>query len=265
MRNVQYTSSPKASPWRKVSIGSWKPKGDSSIYAFEDFCVNDALDWCEQNKISFNTFIIKAFAKTISKQNKINSVVRFGKIHQRKHVRIFYHILPSLKTDDLSGILFHEPQHESVDIIEEQFRKEISTIRKGEDAYTKSKKTFKYIPGFLSRATLNLLSFVMYTLNIRPFFIPSEKDPFGSVMITHIGTLRLSKACTPIAPYTRIPMVIAVGKATEKPWVIDDEIVPRKVVTIGFTFDHRIMDGIHFASFIQELSTYFNHPNELQS
>lgn len=264
MSHLNYTRRVKSSPWRKVSIGSWKPTGDSSIHAFEEFNVEPALNWCIEKNVSFNAFILKIVGKTIAEKDTINRVIRFGRVYQRADIRVFYHVLPSKNTDDLSGALIDAPHVKHISDIERDLRQQIKEIRKGNDPMKSSKKTFALFPGILARPILNALSFVMYSLNLKPFFIPAPKDPFGSVMVTHIGSFGLTKACTPIAPYTRIPMVIAVGKIEKRVVSENDEIVQREMTTLGFTFDHRIMEGIQFSEFIKVLRHYFSHPHELE-
>lgn len=264
MGHIRYSGKESMSPWRKVSIGSWKPTGDSSIHAFEEFDVEPALKWCESNGVGINAFWIKAVAKTIEKEKRVNSVIRFGRMYHRANIRIFYHILPSLKRDDLSGALLDEAESRTVKEVEEDLNNQIQLIKAQKDDFTRSKRTFRRLHPIFSRPLLNLLSFTMYGLNIYPPMAPSQRDPFGSIMITNIGSLRLTKACTPIAPYTRIPMVIALGKVEKRPIVHDDSVHITSMMSVGFTFDHRILDGIHFSRFIQVLRAYIENPESIE-
>ena len=248
------------SPWRKISIGSWKPKGDSSIYAFEDFNVDKALDFCKQQSISFSSFVVKALSSTINQNDRINSIIRFGNIYQREKNTIFVHTLTNEIVDDLSGVLIEEAFNKQLNQVDIELKEEIRQVKEGKEKHIKSKKSFKKIPAILSRRALNFLSFLMYSLNIHIKQLPSIKDPFGSIMLTNIGSLNLQRAFCPIAPYTRIPMVVSLGKIELKPIILKDKIVKSNMVTFGFTFDHRIMDGIHFSKFVQTFQDFFLNP-----
>lgn len=261
MKNINYISKIKLTPWRKISIGSWKPKGDSSIYVFEDFIVDDVLIFCEKYNISLNSFIIKALSLTIDKHKRINSTIRFGNIYEREANSIFVHVLPEQNDDDLTGIIINEAYKKNILDIDLEFKEKVNGVKKGNDRFMKSKKSFRYIPGFFSKYLMDFLSFIMYSLNIYNSYFPSVKDPFGSIMLTNLGILDVEKALCPIAPYTRIPMVVSVGKISLRPIIIDEEVDKAKVSTFGFTFDHRIMDGIHFSKFIKTLRSYFKSPD----
>lgn len=260
MKHIKYRSKLKLSPWRKISIGSWKPKGDSSIYAFEDFNVDKVLEFCKQQSISFSSFVIKALSSTINQNNRINSIIRFGNMYQREKNTIFVHTLNNEIVDDLSGVLIEEAFSKEIKQVDIQLKEEIKKVKQGDEKHKASKKSFKKIPVILSKYTLNFLSFLMYALNIHFKQLPSIKDPFGSVMLTNIGSLNLQKAFCPIAPYTKIPMVVSLGRIELKPIVLNDEIIKSKMATFGFTFDHRIMDGIHFSKFIETFQSFFFNP-----
>ncbi|WP_405562359.1 2-oxo acid dehydrogenase subunit E2 [Polaribacter sp. Asnod6-C07] len=260
MKHIKYKSKLKLSPWRKISLGSWKPKGDSSTYVFEDFNVDKVLVFCKQQSISFNSFVIKALSSTINKNNRINSIVRFGNIYQREKNTIFIHTLTNRTKDDLSGVLIEEAFSKEIKEVDIEFKSEIKKVKKGEEKHISSKRNFKIIPAILSKYTLDFLSFLMYSLNIHINLFPSPKDPFGSVMLTNIGSLNLQKAFCPIAPYTRIPMVVSLGRIELKPTILNNEIVKSNISTFGFTFDHRIMDGIHFSKFIETFQSFFSNP-----
>jgi pyruvate/2-oxoglutarate dehydrogenase complex dihydrolipoamide acyltransferase (E2) component len=260
MKHIKYKSKLKLSPWRKISLGSWKPKGDSSIYAFEDFNVDKVLDFCKQQSISFSSFVIKALSSTINQNNRINSIIRFGNIYQREKNTIFVHTLTNKNEDNLSGVLIEEAFNKDINEVDVEFKKEIKKVKQGEEKHKASKKSFKKIPAIFSKYVLNFLSFLLYAANIHLKIFPSPKDPFGSVMLTNIGSLNLQKAFCPIAPYTRIPMVVSVGRIELKPVVLNDEITKSNITTFGFTFDHRIMDGIHFSKFIETFQSFFFNP-----
>lgn len=260
MKNIVYKSKSKLTPWRKISLGSWKPKGDSSIYAIEEIEVTSAIEFCKEKNISLHCFVIKALSITLEKHPQINSVIRFGKIFRRKEISVFSHALPNIEYDDLSGVKIKEGHIKNIENINKEFHSELKKVQNGTDLYVKPKKGFKFVPALCSKIVLDFLSYIMYSLNIHFNFFPSLKDPFGSIMLTNIGSLGISKALCPIAPYTRIPMVVSMGCIELKPWIKNDNIIKAKIISFGFTFDHRIMDGVHYGLFSKTFKRFFTNP-----
>jgi len=265
MKNIEYRAQKKLTPWRKVSLASWKPKGDSSTYGLEDIVMEDAKAYCKEKKINLNSFIIKALSKTLEKQPKINSTVRFWKVRERKDISIFFHTAKDAATDDLSGIVIKDGHKKTIPDVNQEFIDKIKVYKSGNRSHDHSKEIVGKLPGFISRPLMNLFSFIVYTLNLNIGLFRSPQNAFGSIMLTAVGSLGISKAICPIAPYTRVPMVVSFGKIEKRPAVVNDKLAIREQCTFGFTFDHRIMDGIHFADFLNCFRTFLTQPKTLEN
>ncbi len=69
---------------------------------------------------------------------------------------------------------------------------------------------------------------------------------------------------TPIINYPEVA-ILALGAIKEKPRVVDGDIVPRKVLTLSLSFDHRIVDGAVGARFTNKVKEYLMNPNSSYS
>ncbi|WP_248964196.1 dihydrolipoamide acetyltransferase family protein [Sphaerisporangium perillae] len=63
----------------------------------------------------------------------------------------------------------------------------------------------------------------------------------GTITITNVGVFGVD-AGTPILNPGEAA-ILAFGQVRDLPWVVDGQIVPRKVTTLALSFDHRIVDG----------------------
>jgi pyruvate dehydrogenase E2 component (dihydrolipoamide acetyltransferase) len=57
--------------------------------------------------------------------------------------------------------------------------------------------------------------------------------------------------------------IIGFGKVMVKPWVVDGAIVPRSVMTITLSADHRVSDGHAGALFLAEIGKRLQEPDKL--
>ena len=57
--------------------------------------------------------------------------------------------------------------------------------------------------------------------------------------------------------------ILGLGRAIEKPVVVDGEIVVRSMMHLSVTFDHRALDGVPVAEFIRTLKAGLESPGEL--
>jgi pyruvate dehydrogenase E2 component (dihydrolipoamide acetyltransferase) len=208
----------------------------------------------------------KAMGGVYRKMPDANAILRFGRIYLRERVGVFFQavIEDSVTGEyDLSGLTIHDPERKSLVEIVDEFETRVEKVRTGKDReLEQSRSIFKRLPILLLRPVLDFMGFVSFGLNfdLRRFGIP--KDPFGSLMITNIGTLGIDEAYVPLVPYSRVPLLIAMGAVQEVPVVKDGAIVVGKVMRLNVTFDHRVLDGAHAAIMARTLQDYFSNPFE---
>ncbi len=80
----------------------------------------------------------------------------------------------------------------------------------------------------------------------------------GTMTITNIGALGLDTG-TPIINPGEVA-IVAFGTVKQKPWVVDGEVVPRWITTLGGSFDHRVVDGELSARFIADVASILEEP-----
>ena len=85
------------------------------------------------------------------------------------------------------------------------------------------------MPYFLLRPFLRLLSFLCYTLNLDLRGLGIASDPFGSLMITNIGSLGLDTAYAPLVPFSRVPILFAIGEAKDQVLVENGQVIVGKI------------------------------------
>ena len=80
----------------------------------------------------------------------------------------------------------------------------------------------------------------------------------GTFTITNVGSLGVDTG-TPIINPGEVG-ILAFGSIRKKPWVVEDEIVPRWVTTVGGSFDHRLVDGDLAARFVSDVASVLEDP-----
>ena len=83
----------------------------------------------------------------------------------------------------------------------------------------------------------------------------------GTFTVTNIGVLGGTGAI-PIINYPEVA-ILAVARGREEPVVRDGQIVPRLLLPISLTFDHRIADGADGARFATDIVRRLEHPDQL--
>ncbi|WP_460887399.1 dihydrolipoamide acetyltransferase family protein [Promicromonospora xylanilytica] len=54
--------------------------------------------------------------------------------------------------------------------------------------------------------------------------------------------------------------ILGLGRIIDRPWVVDGQLVPRKIAQLSFVFDHRVCDGATAAGFVRSVADAVEHP-----
>lgn len=80
----------------------------------------------------------------------------------------------------------------------------------------------------------------------------------GTLSITNIGVFGID-AGTPILNPGEAA-IVALGAVRKAPWVVDDEIAVRQVMSLSLSFDHRLVDGEQGSRFLADLGAILSDP-----
>jgi 2-oxoisovalerate dehydrogenase E2 component (dihydrolipoyl transacylase) len=80
----------------------------------------------------------------------------------------------------------------------------------------------------------------------------------GTLTVTNIGALGIDTG-TPIINPGEVA-IVAFGTITPTPWVLDGEVSPRWITTLGGSFDHRVVDGDLSARFMADVAAILEEP-----
>ena len=273
--SLEITKIKGGSLFRKIAMGSWRTAGDPSVYGLVEIDVTNALKFLAteqsktQSKLTVAHLVGKVIALVMHERPEINGLIRFSRIYQRKHVDLFYQVnIPGDPSDPvgkamLSGELVRKAEQLSVVQIAEELDRKANIIRSGgKGELTSSLQTLKFVPWPLMRWALGISSILTYDLQLNLRWLGVPADPFGSVMITNVGSLGIDLAWAPLVPYTRVPLLLTVGAVQDRPWVVDGRVEVRPIMRIGVTFDHRFMDGIHASAMSRLFQQCFAEPEK---
>jgi pyruvate/2-oxoglutarate dehydrogenase complex dihydrolipoamide acyltransferase (E2) component len=269
-RNVRLRSALPLSGWRKISLGSWRPVGDSSVHGMLEMDAEPALRYTDAwarstgERVTLTHFGVRACGELLRRHPEANTLVRFGRIYPRIGCDVFVHSAADQDGRDLSGVVVRDADQKSIGAIAAEVNPRVAAIKDQTDrTFRRVKDTMRRLPGLLSRAVLNLIGFVLYSLNLWSPILGAPRDSFGSMMLSNIGSLGMKMAFVPIAPYTRIPMVMALGAVHDRAVVRGNQVVPGRVICACWTFDHRIIDGVQAARMARTLESIFADPEAM--
>lgn len=87
---------------------------------------------------------------------------------------------------------------------------------------------------------------------------PPEDMLNGTITITNVGVFGADTGTPIINPGEAA--ILAFGAIKDMPWVVDGEIVPRKVCQLSLSFDHRLVDGQQGSQYIADVGALLANP-----
>ena len=278
MPNLDLVPKRDVSNFRKIAIGTWTDAYDPSVYGTLTLRMDEAVRYIDAfraatgKRLTVSHMLAKAAATALAAVPDANAVLRFNRVYLRRVVGVFFQVAMTDEGDDktdLSGCTLYGVDKMSLSAILDEFERKVEIVRARKDpALEKTRNTFQAVPYLLLNVFLRLLSFLTLKLNLDLRWAGVPQDPFGSIMITNIGSLGLDQAFVPLVPYSGVPILVAAGAVTYEAVVEAPEgggaprIVPARTMKLCATFDHRFIDGVHAAKLARLIKRSMEAPFE---
>ena len=269
MPNIHLRKFQKPSMWRKMSLANWRKPSDPQVYGRLEVDMSRAMDYAKSEsertaaKITPTHLIVRAVALALNRFPRNNVVIRWGRIYERRDVDVFCQVAIPGEKPDLSGVIIRNADRKDPAQLADELKQKAHAVRtETDEEFVRTRKSLDRIPQFLYRTVLGFLGFLQYTLNFSLSFLGIPRDPFGSAMVTSIGSLGINEGWAPLVPMSRCPFIVAVGKIEDRAVVVDGQVVIRPICVLSATFDHRIMDGLAGGALARFVTAYLANPEE---
>jgi pyruvate dehydrogenase E2 component (dihydrolipoamide acetyltransferase) len=270
MPNVELEPEHELSTFRRIALGTWRTAYDPSVYGSLTLRMDAALAYIEEFRartgkhLTITHLMARAAAAVFTQVPDANVLLRRGRIYRRRRIGVFFQVAmedPRTGKIDLSGATIHDPERKSLVEICDELDARFAEVRSNRDgALSRVRRMFERLPLRAIPAVLELTSFASYTLNLDLGWAGVPRDAFGSVMITNVGALGLEEAYVPLVPYSRVPLLLALGAIGETPVVRNGRVAIEHTMKLCATFDHRVLDGAHAAAMAKILRAWIEEP-----
>lgn len=268
--NLELDPISELSAFRRLALGTWRTAYDPSVYGSLTLRMDPALAYIEAFRaatgkhLTVTHLMARAAAAVYEQVPDANVVLRRGRLYQRRRIGVFFQVAmvdPRTGKIDLSGATIHDPERKSLAEICDELDARFAEVRADRGgALARARRRFERLPLRVIPAVLELTAFASYTLNLDLRWAGVPRDAFGSVMITNIGALGIEEAYVPLVPYSRVPLLLALGAIRETPIARDGNVCVERTMKLCATFDHRVLDGAHAAAMARTLRAWIEDP-----
>lgn len=254
-----------ASTWRKLASATWGRPRDPQIYGDVEVDATAALAFIEDVRaatgvrITVTHLVGKAIAHTFAAHPDLNTRLWRGRFVPRESVDIFF--VAAVSGGDLSGVKVRDADAKSVVEIARELEERVQRLRGGDDPQLgATKRLFDALPSRALSPAFRLATWLTMDRDVDLARFGLPREAFGTAMVTSVGMFGIQHAYAPLSPYYRIGFLALVSEVTTKPVVVDGEVVPRPVLNIAATLDHRYLDGSQAGRLARTMRAYLEEP-----
>ena len=88
--------------------------------------------------------------------------------------------------------------------------------------------------------------------------MPAERLRGSTFTLNNYGSLGVDGSAA-IINHPEVA-ILGIGRMIERPWVVDGQIVARRMTQLSLVFDHRVCDGGYAAGFLRRVAELIEHP-----
>ncbi len=243
----------------------WSAPNDPQIYGAIDIDATRLLEYVAEarahgDRLTVTHLVGRALALAIAAVPEVNVRLVAGYALPRRTIDIFF-ITAVEGGEDLSGVKIERTDEKSAREVAQELRVRATAQKEGRDPdLAKTKRVMQLLPRRLLRKALRASVFIAADLDRSIRALGLAKSPFGSAMVSSVGSFGLPMGFVPIAWMYRVPVLVLVGEVTQKPAVVDGALAVRPMLPICATIDHRYVDGWHVSKLLEVFRTYLADP-----
>lgn len=263
------------SVWRKIAMASWRPRRDPAISATMDVDAGELLAYIDRVRSVTGVHLTpahlvgRAGAKVFEALPGLNGRVVFGQFLPSPSIDCFFVV--SLRTDptsgaeaastDLSGSVVRDVDQKTPWVIAQELADHAALIRADQDPqFKQTKQMVKWLPPMALRGVTDAIGFITESLQLPIPLLGLDARPYGSFLVSNVGTYGLDTAFAPVPPFCHVPAGMIVGAITEKVVARDGVPTVRPILPLAIGLDHRFVDGYQAATMAKIFREYLADP-----
>ncbi|MBX3162061.1 MAG: 2-oxo acid dehydrogenase subunit E2 [Deltaproteobacteria bacterium] len=245
-------------------------RNESAVYFEQHIDLSRTLVWIETQKaragdvtsrITLFHLILHSLASVLHERERLNRFTVGRRTYQRNDVFLSFAAKKKMSDDaPLATIKRRFARDEKLDDLARELSGEITEARADKpSAMDKELKILLAFPGFLLGWMIALLR-GLYAWGLAPRKLIDTDPLYTSAFVANLGSIKIDAAYHHLYEHGNCPLFVTIGQVAQVPVVDGDQIVARPHLTIRYTFDERVEDGLYCARSLQLLSQRIADP-----
>ncbi len=253
------------SGWRKIAGAMWSEPDDPQIYGALEVDATNILAFLERaraagHRLTVTHLVGRALAHALHEVPDLNVRLLGGEAVPRDGVDVFFITMVG-GGRDLSGVKVKRTDEKTAYEVAVELGGRARTLKRGEDpGFASTKKLMDSLPMPVLRRALQLGAWITGDHATSVPQLKLEESPFGSAIVSSLGSIGLPIGFIPLAWMYKVPIIIVAGEIADKPVAIAGKVEVRPMLPLTATIDHRYADGWHIGQMVKPFRAYLDDP-----
>lgn len=256
------------SGWRKVASTIYRRPGDSKIFGSVEMDITELEEYIAQKrktgiKATLTHIFILATARALrSEVPELNTYIHRGNVKLRESVDVMVSVL--LKESQMGSVLIKDADKLTLSELIKVMNEEVKQARQGQENKTmKMKDKLALLPWPFRGWLYRMLKTITFDWGVSIPALGLSANSFGSCVVSNIGSVGLDMGYPALFPSSNVSFVLIMGGVNRKPAVVNEQIVPRTILSLGAALDHRVVDASHGGVLFKYLKKIVQNPELL--
>jgi hypothetical protein len=254
-------------PYRRMMLFLMRGRNESAVYFEQHIDLTKTLPWLaswnERHGKHATVFhvILHALASVLHQRERLNRFTVGRRTFQRDAVLLSFAAKKQMSDDaPLATIKRRFDREERFGELVDKLTGEIGGARAIErSAMDKELAILLALPGFLLAFSIRLLR-GLYAIGLAPRGLVDTDPLYTSAFVANLGSIKIDAAYHHLYEHGNCPLFVTIGQITEVPVVEGGAVVARPQLTLRYTFDERVEDGLYCAKSLQLLARQIEDP-----
>lgn len=249
-------------------------RNESAVYFEELVDVTETLAYLERRRsgggakeVTLFQIVLAALLRTFAERPDLNRFVVGRRLYQRNAIEFSFAIKRAMRDDaGLTTTKVTFDPSDDLDAVGAKMSRDIRAAKGGADSRSDVEMAvLTQLPRFLLRFLVACQRWLDY-FGLLPWALVGPDPLYASLFIANLGSVGLDSAYHHLYEYGTCPFFAVLGRVKKAVLPGSDGIpIVRDVVSIKFTFDERITDGLYCARSLALFKSYVTDPARLES
>jgi hypothetical protein len=235
-----------------------------SIYFELQLDLSRTLPWIsahnerDESRVTLFHLVLHALATVLHDRERLNRFAIGGSLYQRRGVFLSFAVRKTMTED--APVTLIKREFERDDSFPEMVAKLTHELGRLRASNAPPKRRFVHrLPRAVIALSIRILR-RLYAWGLAPRKLVDGDPLHTSAIIANLGSLGIDAAYHHLFEHGTCPLFVTIGQVTHVAVADRERIVPRPQLTIRFTFDERVEEGLYCARSLQLLKQRIEDP-----